>query len=401
MIDPEHRGQLRLALSGLPEGGLVAVYKGMVDPRDKLSYLTVGRPLKDLADHHVLENLERIAVRFPKVIEVLASVWLEENQAALRDFGAGKTSSTPPSPDWLKVALWLWENTDHTAPPTWAAVAAWLDQLDQYHRTQQTQLGGVGAEREQLKTNQIKLERQLRNAEARKTELQDENRSLKDELRGKNSEIARLGKDLQSLRQQAGGWQAEANRLMQGLEAKARAVESLEHQYSQLRSQLFERDQELTQQYDQNQRLLERVHQLDAQLELHKQEVGRLEHETARLRRFQGSPVSVDLLERALLIDYPALSTVPAQRLIGLLELYRAFLEGRPHPHLEAHTNLAAHSQESPVGILLLGLEQLLQDGIHLPLERFLKASTFGIEAVLHHLVTHLPSPRLKPEGVE
>jgi hypothetical protein len=188
---------------------------------------------------------------------------------------------------------------------------------------------------------------------------------------------------------------------MQGLEAKARAVESLEHQYSQLRSQLFERDQELTQQYDQNQRLLERVHQLDAQLELHKQEVGRLEHETARLRRFQGSPVSVDLLERALLIDYPALSTVPAQRLIGLLELYRAFLEGRPHPHLEAHTNLAAHSQESPVGILLLGLEQLLQDGIHLPLERFLKASTFGIEAVLHHLVTHLPSPRLKPEGVE
>lgn len=401
LTDSAHLERLRLAISEFPEGSLAKIYKSIVNPQDKHSFLTVGSPLNTLNDQHVLEHLDRVAERYPKVIETFAKIWLQANQEALLDLAAGRAPEIPPSPAWLKVALWLWENTDQLSDPTWATVAAWLEQYHQRLVEQEAKLSELREALEHEHTQKAKLRKQLEKAEAAANFFQDEKKNLNELIRTQKTQISHLESQLQAEKKQCAQYQEEAERFTAESEEYKRLLDEREKQLAIVRSDLFECDRKLAEQHHLNRQLLEQLNHLANRLEETKREVRRLEQEAAKLKTQQGVPFSTELLGRALIIDYPALSTDPKERLIGLLELYRAFLEGRTHPLLESHTNLVVHSHQPPIGILLLGLEQLLQDGIHLPLERFLKSPTFGIETLLHRLVFNLPSPRLKAEGQE
>jgi hypothetical protein len=106
-------------------------------------------------------------------------------------------------------------------------------------------------------------------------------------------------------------------------------------------------------------------------------------------------PFQHALLQQALVIDYQRLSHDPIQRLKILFQAYRAFLEGRnDHEALQRASNIAALSGE-PQGVLVLGLERMLEDGANTALEGLLDLRVMRQESVLRQLVGKLESPRL------
>ncbi len=122
----------------------------------------------------------------------------------------------------------------------------------------------------------------------------------------------------------------------------------------------------------------ERLQDLEARLKaLEETRPPQLEALKARLP----GPFPEEALFRVLVLDYPRLGEEPGERVRGLLEGYRAFLEGREHPALE-HSNRAWLLGE-PEGVVLLGLEGLLRDLASLPLLRWLRAYAFRLEAFL------------------
>ena len=106
-------------------------------------------------------------------------------------------------------------------------------------------------------------------------------------------------------------------------------------------------------------------------------------------------PFQHALLQQALVIDYQQLSHEPILRLKILFQAYRAFLEGRnDHEALQRASNIAALSGE-PQGVLVLGLERMLEDGANTALEGLLDLRVVRQESVLRQLVGKLESPRL------
>ncbi|GAA6756158.1 hypothetical protein Thermus77420_16340 [Thermus thalpophilus] len=113
----------------------------------------------------------------------------------------------------------------------------------------------------------------------------------------------------------------------------------------------------------------------------------------ARLEAFKGSlpePFPVEAFTRVLFVDYGAMAATPEERVLALVELYRALLEGRDHPAF-AHTNRGLLRQ-APEGVVLLGLERLLLDLADSPLRRWLRTHAWQVEAALTR--EGLKSPR-------
>lgn len=105
-------------------------------------------------------------------------------------------------------------------------------------------------------------------------------------------------------------------------------------------------------------------------------------------------PFQHALLQQALVIDYQLLSPDPIQRLKLLFQAYRAFLEGRhQNAALQRASNIATLSGQAR-GVLVLGLESMLEDGANTALESLLDLRVVQQESVLRQLAAKLESPR-------
>lgn len=123
-----------------------------------------------------------------------------------------------------------------------------------------------------------------------------------------------------------------------------------------------------------------------------------LEDQFAKLSGFKEAlpePFPLEALLRVLVLDYPSLAGKAEERVIALIEGYRAFLKRENHPTF-LHSNLELLVGE-PEGIVLLGLEKLLLDLDSLPLTRWLRTHAFRLEALLQE-GQQLSSPRLREE---
>lgn len=117
----------------------------------------------------------------------------------------------------------------------------------------------------------------------------------------------------------------------------------------------------------------------------------------ARLKNFEEAlpePFPQEVLLRVLVLDYPGLGGRAEERVMALIEGYRAFLKGEDHPAL-LHSNRDLLVGE-PEGVVLVGLERLLLDLASLPLDRWLRTHAFRLEALLGGPT--LSSPRLREE---
>ncbi|MER3481005.1 MAG: hypothetical protein C4327_11160 [Meiothermus sp.] len=117
----------------------------------------------------------------------------------------------------------------------------------------------------------------------------------------------------------------------------------------------------------------------------------------ARLQDFKDAlpaPFPPEVLLRVLVLDYPGLGGGAEERVMALIEGYRAFLKGEDHPAL-FHSNRDLLVGQ-PEGVVLVGLERLLLDLASLPLARWLRTHAFRLEALLGGQA--LSSPRLREE---
>ncbi|MEJ5337836.1 MAG: hypothetical protein WHT26_11170 [Thermus sp.] len=203
-------------------------------------------------------------------------------------------------------------------------------------------------------------------------------------------EAALLRKRLQELEEEKGGWEQKASEFREVLQRSRGELEEAKREMESLRARLAEAlnlESERARWEEEKARLEEALGR----------ERALWEGAEARLKALEGaplpSPLPQEALFRVLVLDYPALGEAPVERLKALLEGYRAFLKGEDHPAL-AHSN-ARFLSGNPEGILLLGLEQLLQDLGRLPLERWLRTHAFRLEALLAPQELP-PSPRLE-----
>lgn len=227
------------------------------------------------------------------------------------------------------------------------------------------------------------LRRDLAKAEKQKEE------ALKERDRARE-EAALLRKKLQELEGEKGRWEQEASKLREALQRTWEKLEEAKREVEGLKARLAEAlklESERARWEEERARLKEA---LEGERALR-------EGAEARFKAWEEAPLPPPLpqeaLFRVLVLDYLALGEGPVARLQALLEGYRAFLKGEDHPAL-AHSN-ARFLSGSPEGILLLGLEGLLQDLGRLPLERWLRTYAFRLEALL--APQDLPSsPRLE-----
>ncbi|WP_245606081.1 hypothetical protein [Thermus amyloliquefaciens] len=123
-----------------------------------------------------------------------------------------------------------------------------------------------------------------------------------------------------------------------------------------------------------------------------------LEAQLARLSSFKETlpePFPQEALLRVLVLEYPSFGGKAEERVMALIEGYQALLKGEDHPALR-HSNREFLRGEAE-GIVLVGLEKLLEDLVNLPLARWLRVHAFRLEALLQE-GQRLSSPRLTEE---
>lgn len=235
-----------------------------------------------------------------------------------------------------------------------------------------------------------KFNKKVHEVEELKRKLQREEQLRKEEERDKGKaleQVAHLKRELKELEETKERLKVELGRAQHELGELKEEWEKLRLESQALRDRNTEYEQQLEQ-------LTSKVQSLEKELEDKKHLEARLARLT-QLRQTLPEPFPQEVLLRILVLDYPSLGDDPGDRLIALIDGYRALLVGEPHPALE-HSNLDLLARE-PEGVVLLGLEQLLLDLTHLPLARWLRAHGFRLEAFLQQ-ESPLTSPRLSEE---
>ncbi len=244
-----------------------------------------------------------------------------------------------------------------------------------------------------LRELQNRFAKKVQEAEGLRRDLAKAVRQKEEALKERDrarEEAALLRKKLLELEGEKGRWEQEASEFREALQRSRGELEEAKREIEGLKARLAE----LLVLESERARWEEERAELEEGL---RRERALREEAEARLKVPEGAPLPPPLPQEALLrvlvLDYPALGERPVERLRALLEGYRAFLKGEDHPAL-AHSNVRFLSGE-PEGILLLGLERLLQDLGRLPLERWLRTYAFRLEALLAPQ-DFPPSPRLE-----
>ncbi len=161
--------------------------------------------------------------------------------------------------------------------------------------------------------------------------------------------------------------------LIEQLNQQNQAKTDLEIQISQLEGQLSKTETNLTS-------TKTRLEQVSAQFQQdlalsspeHRLQLEQIIKERLKLVEQQQQPLSQPTLDQTLVLRYSGIGDTGKMRLKLLFETFQAFIEFNYDSHLLVqHTNFSDLSKNKSQirGILLLGLEQLLFDGVELILE--------------------------------
>jgi hypothetical protein len=287
----------------------------------------------------------------------------------------GLPPETPPSLPGLKKALgpWVAGFGEPAKPERKGAVNQGGDSFGP-KVSQAKELDQPEAPREAKEVRELKnrLQKKAHEVQALQDKLTRESKArekVESELGRKAQELARLARELENFRGKVSQLEARASALEEERDRLRREKAALEEAQRPLEEALRLKERELA-------KLQGRLAELE----------GALEAAQKRLEAWEA-------LFRVLVLDYPNLGTKPQDRLIGLMEGYRALLRGEDHPALKA-TNRAFLKGE-PEGIVVLGVELLLRDLASFPLHRWLRTHAMAVEAFLVPERT-LPSPRLR-----
>lgn len=392
LLEPEHAEQFTHLVSSLPPGEALKTYRAFFTPATERQSLPLVRvSLRKLTQQALVSALPRIAAARPDITRALALSWLDLYADVIEAMLSGLPFPEDVSTNVLSAAQFvlegeLPEGEESSALTTALQRAAQLQSdcavWEDKHAAAQTEVARLTREvahlTEKLRRAEARTEtavRQEREHAARHAEreqrrarqtLEASEREIEVRQLRHDQELAAVRKDVKRLELQVLAGDGERSHHLTGLLTRERAEsERLRARHAQ---QLKELHGTIT--------------ALQAELAAHTEQGEQAFDET--------------LLDDALVISYTGIEDDPVQRLTALFDLYGAFLQGRrEHAGLLRHSNISQFKGRQPVGILLLGLEQLLLDGVNIPLTRYLNLKGLRQEAVLHQLIGRLGSPRL------
>lgn len=392
ILDLEHASEFVRIVRSLPPGEALKTYRSFFTAAtEQRSLILVRVSLKKLSHQALVSALPRIASSRPDIARELAQAWLDIYADVLGAMLGGFPLPEDVSTDVLSAVQFVLEGELPENEESGALTTALrrASQLQEDCTLWQAKHAAVQAEVTRLNRETGHLGEKLRRAEERtKTTLRQEREQA---ARRAEREQRRAQQTLEASEREL---EAQQARYEQELADLRRSVERLEQQ---VRSGETDRSRHLgdllTRERADSVRLRARHAQ---QLKEMHGTVAALQEELAAHTAREEQVFDEDLLDDALVISYATAGTDAVQRLTALFELYAAFLQGhRAHDGLVRQSNIGQFGGRRPSGILLLGLEQLLLDGVNVPLTRYLKMRGLRQEAMLHQLVGRLDSPRL------
>ena len=320
-----------------------------------------------MTDTRVLERLEAILERQPKIVELLLTSWFEANQDALKALAEGvwPFEELPPTPFWQAAGRFLDAAGAH---PSWA----WLGRLKPLALPPPPPAPKPDISRARHKKCLAEVER------------------LKDRLHEQRSryeeEVARLRLRVSELESRLGELEAERT----DLERRSRQAE---HRLASAGDRI---------------EVLTRARgALKGELAAYKKKVqtlqeareacmGALSACQEALEARPPMPFAPEEVDSVWIIPYADLAPKATSRVLGVIELYQAALAGRDH-QLFATTNWSQLNGR-PKGLLLLESDRLLHDLSSLPLDRWLTAALFESDAYLRRVAGKLERTLLEEQ---
>jgi len=212
------------------------------------------------------------------------------------------------------------------------------------------------------------LKRQLAKAREEQTQAQRERDRAKEEAARSRKELAQL--------------EGERERIAQKLAESQEALASLEGEVAALQGEKEALEDRLARTETLLKEATQRLEEAQGALA----EGKRLKEELDRIRSWRErlpEPFPKDALFRLLVLDYPRFGDDARTRIQALLEAYHSLKEGRDHPVLAEHTNFPLLEGRRE-GLVLLGVEVLLQDLTDLPLVKWVRTHALRLESFLN-----------------
>jgi len=376
---------LKTILAGFIEPGeLSRQYKAQFPRHSAEAARLVAAQLARLQDDQVLERLDRIFESRPDVVRSLAEAWLESSKDSLLQLAEGVwpfAEQNLPRKEWWETALVFLEEA--SVQPRWG----WLAQLAAIQPT------GVVAEPEE---NAIEPSQGEPDPEIEK--LRDEVQKCKEALRRRRAPDDAARDQIASLSQQL-------TAQTQQLELVQKKKTELESEHRSAKQRLEGSERRITKLETRNASLRELLQACQKSLEAAQKEAAR--NSTAEpcpetpLQSVEKvsvqTPFSPGDISNVWVVPYASLAEQPTERLLTLINLYRAALLDRDDPIL-ATTNWSS-LKGKPSGVLVLDADSLLHDMAAVPLKRWLETSLFSYETYLFRLrglVSELKKPLME-----
>ncbi len=428
LVDPNNLVYLTRALRHLPRGILKRTYLSYFAKRPVrgLRFLAQEKQpllrLADTRDEHVLNALSELYPEL-KLLNKYAQVWLDLWKTTIEALENSQTPENNTPNEVLNVVYWLLKSnkedqvTEFT-PDILERLAAQETRVIELEALNNQNLAQTSKLERQLKEATAKLETQ-RLTDAQRFEKRLENqrvkletqaqRQLESEKRESNlkleHECRELSNRISKLESENTFLTTQLDQVTDELEADTSAKKiqiELEQEKTirtDLSKRLFEREQELLERDDRLKILRTRNSELETLTEITRREYQELERHVIHVRRSQSSPIPEQILEQTLILEYQQFASDPIERFIALFSAYRALLKRDfTHDTLLHHSNIAQFETKTnePQGILVLGMERLLEDGANMALEPLLRLKVLRQETVLQQLLGKIESPRLR-----
>lgn len=412
LLEPEQHDLTLDILRSLPKKVIAEAFRSYYRKAPAEGIRILNAKIKKIAEvraEDILAAFDRLLEKEKKYLTPLLETWLKTYGALLEQIENQQTPDETVPANILALAYRLVKPTGQADQTVFLQRLSLqnqrIEELEQALKTgqvQNRQLEQTGERRElarkdiasQLAEQKSKLEqaflrRQEQEEDKHKRQLQQqlesqktETKRLQDKIKALQNELIALGQDKQKIQTEASQKRAEISklqtekiRLADALQEKTQALARSEQAQTQMREDSTQQREKA--ESNEKKRMAEMAQREQTQ----KRQVGGAE------------------LKNALLIDYRHLAIQPSNRLLLLLELYKAFLKhDKDHLGLQQHSNYADFKNPSTEirGILILGMEQLLLDAVNLPLVAWLHSQSFQQETVLKQLLEAIESPRIQ-----
>lgn len=384
----ENVDALKTILAGFIEPGeLSRQYKAQFPRHSAEAARLAAAQLAKLQDEQVLKRLDRIFESRPDVLRSLAEAWLESSKDSLLQLAEGTwpfAEQRSPRKEWWEAALVFLEEAN--VQPRWG----WFAQVAAIQPTgdgAEPESGSAGPPPEEPDPEIEKLRAEIKSCKEALRRRRAPDDTARDQIAKLSQQLAAQTQQLEHVQQEKAELESEHRSAKKRLEGSERRITKLETRNAGLHEQL----QTCRKSLEAAQKELAWSNAAEPCPEAPVRSAEKVSVQT---------PFSPDDISNVWVVPYASLAEQPTERLLTLINLYRAALMDRGDPIL-ATTNWASLNGR-PSGVLLLDADRLLHDMVATPLKRWLETSLFTYETYLYRLrglAGELKEPLMEENG--